>query len=231
MNKDETRARLSEIGIIPVVRASSFEEARFAAAAVADGGISVVEITVGAPGAVEAIRELVSGLPEVLVGAGSVPDAETGRRCLDAGAEFLVTTGVSLDILELGLKENRFVMAGALTPTEVLTAWKAGSDFVKIFPCAQVGGPAYIKALRGSLPDIPLVPTGGVNLHTASEFIQVGSAALGVGAELVLKPALRSRAHEVIRDMARRFVEAVQEARRWMAPPVNHGVSHGRKAS
>ncbi|HEY6290407.1 MAG TPA: bifunctional 4-hydroxy-2-oxoglutarate aldolase/2-dehydro-3-deoxy-phosphogluconate aldolase [Terriglobia bacterium] len=230
MNKDEARTRLTEIGIIPVVRASSVEEARFAVGAVADGGISVVEITMAVPGALDAIRELVRTLPDVLVGAGSVLDEEMGRRCLDAGAEFLVTTGVRLDVLDLGLKENKFAMAGALTPTEVLTAWNAGSDFVKIFPCAQVGGPSYIKALRGPFPDIPLVPTGGVNLQTASEFIQVGSAALGVGAELVLKPALKSRAHEVIRDMARRFVEVVTEARSWMTP-VKEAAIHARRAS
>ena len=230
MNKDEVRTKLSEIGIIPVVRPFSVEEAQFAIGAVADGGIPVVEITMTTPAAFDVLRALAASRPDVLVGAGSVVDAEMARRCLDAGAEFLVTTSVALDTLELGLKQNKFVMAGALTPTEVQTAWGAGSDFVKIFPCAQVGGPNYIKALRGPFPDIPFVPTGGVNLHTASEFIQVGSAALGVGAELVMKAALKSRAHEVIRDMARRFGEVVKEARSWMTPS-KEAVVHTRRAS
>jgi 2-dehydro-3-deoxyphosphogluconate aldolase/(4S)-4-hydroxy-2-oxoglutarate aldolase len=164
MNKDQVRERILESGIVAVVRASSPDEARFAADAVAEGGIPIVEITMTVPGAIEVIREVVKALPHVVVGAGTVLDAETGRRCLDAGAEFLVSPGLDVKTVELATRNNVFMMAGAMTPTEVLQAWAAGSDFVKIFPCGQVGGPEYIMALNGPLPGFPLVPTGGVNL-------------------------------------------------------------------
>jgi 2-dehydro-3-deoxyphosphogluconate aldolase/(4S)-4-hydroxy-2-oxoglutarate aldolase len=217
MNKDEVRARVLGVGIIPVVRASSSQEAQFAAQALAAGGIPIVEITATVPSGIEIIREAVKALPDVLVGAGNVLGVESGRRCLDAGAEFLVTPGLDAKTVEYAVEKSAFIVTGALTPTEVITAWQAGSDFVKVFPCAQVGGPHYIRALLGPFPDIPLVPTGGVNLHTAAEFITAGSAALGVGNELVQKAALRSRAHEVIRDTASRFREVVREARTWAA--------------
>jgi 2-dehydro-3-deoxyphosphogluconate aldolase / (4S)-4-hydroxy-2-oxoglutarate aldolase len=213
MNKDQVRERILETGVVPIVRAASAEEARFAAEAVTEGGIPIVEITMTVPGAIEVIRELVKALPSVLVGAGTVMDAEIGRRCIDAGAEFLVSPGLEVKTVELATRNNVFMIAGALTPTEVVQAWTAGSDFVKIFPCAQVGGPEYIKALKAPLPGIPLVPTGGVNLKTAAAFILAGSAALGVGSELVLKEALRERAAGPIRDMARRFAEMVRETR------------------
>jgi 2-dehydro-3-deoxyphosphogluconate aldolase / (4S)-4-hydroxy-2-oxoglutarate aldolase len=167
------------------------------------------------------LRELVRTLPKVLIGAGNIRDCETSRRALESGAEFLVTPDLGLETIKLGLERDKLVMAGTLTPSEVLTAWKAGSDFVKIFPCAQVGGPQYIRALKGPFPDIALVPTGGVNLNTAGEFIQAGAAALGVGAELVMKQALKSRAHDVIRDLAHRFASAVKEARS-NVPHVSH---------
>ena len=205
-----------EVGIVPVVRASSPEEARLAADAVAAGGIPIVEITMTVPGAVEVIGELVRHTRDVLIGAGTVLDAETARRCLDAGAEFLVTPGLDLPTIEFAVRSNKLIMAGALTPTEVITAWKAGADFVKIFPCAQVGGAKYIKALKGPLPDIPLVPTGGVNLETAADLLRAGAAALGVGGELVVKEALQSRQPEVIRDLARKYVEIVKRTRQEM---------------
>jgi 2-dehydro-3-deoxyphosphogluconate aldolase / (4S)-4-hydroxy-2-oxoglutarate aldolase len=219
MKKNEVRSRIAEIGIVPVLQASSLEEARFATAALAEGGIPIVEFTILGPHAIEILRELVRSSPNVLVGAGALRDGESSRRALDASAEFLVTPDIGLETIKLGLEEDKFVMAGALTPSEVLTAWKAGCDFVKIFPCAQVGGPQYIRALRGPFPDIPLVPTGGVNLNTAGDFIQAGAAAVGVGAELIMKQALKSRAHDVIRDLARRFVSVVNEARSNMPHP------------
>jgi 2-dehydro-3-deoxyphosphogluconate aldolase / (4S)-4-hydroxy-2-oxoglutarate aldolase len=217
MNKHQVHARISEVGVVPVVRASSAEEARWAAQAVAEGGIPIVEITMTVPGAIEVIRALARTLPDVLLGAGTVLDAETARRCLDAGAEFLVSPALDPKTLELALRENKFMMAGALSPTEVFTAWHAGSDFVKVFPCAQVGGAEYIKALKGPFPGVPLVPTGGVNLKNAADFIRAGSAALGVGGELILKEALRTRAPEAIRETAGRFVEIVVQARAQMA--------------
>jgi 2-dehydro-3-deoxyphosphogluconate aldolase/(4S)-4-hydroxy-2-oxoglutarate aldolase len=216
MKKEDVRARILEIGIVPVVRASSSAEARFAAEAVRKGGIPIVEITMTVPGAIGVISELVRDMPEVLVGAGTVLDAEMARRCMDAGAQFLVSPGFDRETVGVAAKENIVIMAGALTPTEVITAWKAGSDFVKVFPCAQVGGASYIKALKGPLPQVPLVPTGGVNLETAASFILAGAAALGVGGELIQKEAIQARTPEVIEELARKFVGAVRNARKQM---------------
>jgi len=214
MNKQKVRDRIAEIGVVPVVRASSSREALIAAEAVCQGGIPIVEITMTVPGAVEVIRELSkSSGSEVLIGAGTVLDPETARRCLDAGAQFLVSPGLNLPTVELAVREKILIMAGALTPTEVITAWNAGSDFVKIFPCGQVGGAKYIKALKGPLPQIPLVPTGGVNLNTAAEFIEAGAAALGVGGELVQAEALKSGKSQIIVENARKFVEIVKQTR------------------
>jgi len=160
------------------------------------------------------IRELSkSNASEVLIGAGTVLDPETARRCLDAGAQFLVSPGLNLPTVELAVREKVLIMAGALTPTEVITAWNAGSDFVKIFPCGHVGGAKYIKALKGPLPQIPLVPTGGVNLNTAAEFIEAGAAALGIGGELVQADALKSGKSQIIVENARKFVEIVKQTR------------------
>ncbi len=188
-----------------------------AAEAVCKGGISIVEITMTVPGAVDVIRELAKGSgKEILIGAGTVLNAEMARRCLDAGAEFLVSPGFNHDMVELAVREGKLVMAGALTPTEVITAWEAGADFVKVFPCGQVGGAKYIRALKGPLPQIPLVPTGGVNLNTAAEFIEAGAAALGVGGELVQAEALKSGKAEIIVENARKFLEIVKRARAQM---------------
>ena len=223
MNKQDIRARIEKAGIVPVIRAASPEEARFAAEAVLEGGISIIEITMTVPGAVDLIRELTRGMPRLLVGAGTVLDADGARRCLDAGAEFLVSPGLDLPTVSFAAKEGVLMMAGALTPTEVLTAWKAGSDLVKIFPCAQVGGAGYIRALKGPLPQIPLIPTGGVNPSTAAEFIRAGSAALGVGGELVLKEAVKMRRPEAITETARKLVEIVRATRAEMAAASTRG--------
>ena len=218
MDKQKVRDRIIEIGIVPVVRASSPGEARIAADAVCQGGIPIVEITMTVPGALDVIRELASNrASEVLVGAGTVLNAEAARRCLDAGAQFLVSPGLNLKTVELAVREGKLIMAGALTPTEVITAWEVGADLVKIFPCGQVGGAKYIKALKGPLPQIPLVPTGGVNLNTAAEFIEAGAAALGIGGELVQAEALKSNKPEIIVDNARKFLAIVKQARAQMA--------------
>lgn len=185
-----------------------------AADAVCEGGIPIAEITMTVPGAVELIRELTrSGPGDVLVGAGTVLNVEAAKKCLDAGAEFLVSPGLNFEVIQLAAKEGKLMMAGALTPTEVIMAWEAGSDFVKVFPCGQVGGAKYIKALKGPLPQVPLVPTGGVNLNTAAEFVEAGAAALGVGGELVPAGALRSGKPEIIVENARKFLAIVKEAR------------------
>jgi 2-dehydro-3-deoxyphosphogluconate aldolase / (4S)-4-hydroxy-2-oxoglutarate aldolase len=213
MNKQGVRARIEDVGIVPVIRAASEEEARFAAEAVLRGGIPVIEITMTVPGAVDLICELTRTMPDLLVGAGTVLDARSAQQCLDAGAKFLVAPGLELPTVAFAAKEGVLMMAGALSPTEVLTAWRAGSDLVKVFPCSQVGGASYIRALKGPLPQIPLVPTGGVNLENAAEFIRAGSAALGVGGELVLKEAVKARRSEAITETARQLVEIVRRTR------------------
>src|SRR3989441_4393268 len=218
MDKQKVRDRIIEIGIVPVVRASSPGEARLAADAVCQGGIPIVEITMTVPGAVDVIRELTKGgTSDVLVGAGTVLNVEAARRCLDAGEQFLVSPGLNLQVVQLAAAEGKLMMAGALTPTEVITAWEAGLDFVKVFPCGQVGGAKYIKALKGPLPQVPLVPTGGVNLSTAAEFIEAGAVALGVGGELVQAEALKSGKPEMIVENARKFLKIVKETRTRMA--------------
>jgi 2-dehydro-3-deoxyphosphogluconate aldolase/(4S)-4-hydroxy-2-oxoglutarate aldolase len=214
MNKQKVCERIVEIGIIPVVRALSAREARIAAEAVCEGGIPIVEITMTVPGAVEVIRDLRrDALSDVLVGAGTVLNAEAARQCLDAGAQFLVSPGLNLPAVELAAREGAMMIAGALTPTEIMMAWEAGSDFVKVFPCGQVGGAKYIKALKGPFPQVPLVPTGGVNLNTAGEFIEAGAVALGVGGELVQAEALRSNKPQIIVENARKFLAIVRQAR------------------
>jgi len=214
MTREEIRKRIVEIGIVPIVRASSAAQARQAVEAVCAGGIPLVEVTMTVPGAIELIRELVKSLgKDVLFGAGTVLDAETAQRCIDVGAEFLVSPGFDLATVQLANCLGKPIMAGALTPTEVIGAWRAGSDFVKIFPCGTVGGAKYIKALKAPLPQIPMVPTGGVNLNTAAEFIQAGAEALGVGGELVLASALKSGDMKPITETARQFLTIVREAR------------------
>jgi 2-dehydro-3-deoxyphosphogluconate aldolase/(4S)-4-hydroxy-2-oxoglutarate aldolase len=221
MTKEEVKKRIIEIGIVPVVRAASTKQALLAAEAVCAGGIPIVEMTMTVPGAIDAIAQLAktSG-KEILIGAGTVLDSETAQRCLDAGAEFLVSPGFDLATVQLAKKLGKLMMAGSLTPTEVITAWKAGSDFVKIFPCATVGGAKYIKALKAPLPQVPMVPTGGVNLNTAAEFLQAGSEALGIGGELVSAAALKSGNTTPITEAARQFVAIVKETREQMKSAV-----------
>lgn len=214
MTREENYRRIVEVGIVPVVRASSPKQAVQAAEAVFAGGIPIVEVTMTVPGAIEVIAQLAKSMaPDVLVGAGTVLDAESAQRCLDAGAEFLVSPGFDRATVELAKKHGILVMAGALTPTEVITAWRAGSDFVKIFPCGAVGGAKYIKALKAPLPQVPMVPTGGVNLDTAADFIRAGAEALGIGGELVSAAALTSGHIDEISEVARKYVAIVREAR------------------
>jgi 2-dehydro-3-deoxyphosphogluconate aldolase/(4S)-4-hydroxy-2-oxoglutarate aldolase len=214
LNKQQVRNRIEQVGIVPVIRASSEREAHMAAEAVCKGGIPIVEITMTCPGAINVIRDLAkSAGSEILIGAGTVLNAEDARRCLDAGAQFLVSPGFNRATVELAERESKLIMAGALTPTEIIEAWTAGSDLVKVFPCGQVGGAKYIKALKGPLPQIPLVPTGGVNLNTAAEFIEAGAAALGIGGELVQPEALKSNKPELIVETARKFLEIVTTTR------------------
>jgi 2-dehydro-3-deoxyphosphogluconate aldolase/(4S)-4-hydroxy-2-oxoglutarate aldolase len=220
MTKEQVKARIVEIGIVPVVRASSAREAMQAAEAVSAGGIPIVEITMTVPGAVDVIAELAKTTgEELLIGAGTVLNAETAERCVDAGAMFLVSPGFDRETVQLAQRLHRLIMAGGLTPTEVLTAWNAGSDFVKIFPCGSVGGAKYIKALKAPLPQIPMIPTGGVNQSTAAEFILAGAAALGIGGELISAAALKSGRLQEITEAARQYVALVREARQQVKSP------------
>ena len=215
MTSEQVRKRIVEAGIIPVVRAASPREAMLAVEAVTLGGIPIVEMTMTVPGALDVISEISRTMhPDILVGAGTVLDAETAQRCIDAGAQFIVSPGLDLGTVKFCKSVDRLVMAGALTPTEVITAWKAGSQMDKIFPCGNVGGAKYIKALKGPLPQVPMVPTGGVNLETAADFIRAGAEALGIGGELVLASALKSGKIEAITELARQYVAVIKEARK-----------------
>jgi 2-dehydro-3-deoxyphosphogluconate aldolase / (4S)-4-hydroxy-2-oxoglutarate aldolase len=214
MKREETRRLIQEIGIVPVIRATSSREARLAAEAVTKGGIPIVEITLTVPGAVQVIAELVKTMPEVLVGAGTVLNKDLARQCVEAGAQFLVTPGFEKNCVETAHKFDLPIMAGALTPTEVMAAWEAGVDFVKIFPCGNVGGPGYIKALRGPLPQVPLVPTGGVNLENAADYIRAGAVALGVGGELIPKEALQEEKLKLITELAKLYTEVIKNVRK-----------------
>jgi 2-dehydro-3-deoxyphosphogluconate aldolase/(4S)-4-hydroxy-2-oxoglutarate aldolase len=213
MNKNEVCNLIRDIGIIPAIRVSSAEDAHFAAEAVIQGGIPIVEITLTVPGAVELISHLVRYHPKLLVGAGTVLDTDTARQCVEAGAGFLTSPGFDFTIVEFAIKENLAVLPGALTPTEVVTAWRVGSDFVKVFPCAGVGGDRYIKSLNTALPQIPLIAAGGVNQQTAASFILAGATAIGVGTELIPTEAIERRQSKRIRELARRFIGFVKEAR------------------
>lgn len=226
MTREEVRARIEEIGIIPAVRAGSDDEALFAAEAVSRGGIPIVEITMTVPGAMEVIAALRKRVPNILVGAGTILDVETARGCLDAGAQFLTDPGLDVPLIELAGKQQVVVLAGALTPTEVVTAWKSGADFVKVFPCSLVGGDAYIRALRGPFPKIPLIAAGGVNQQTAKDFILAGATALGIGSELIPREAIELRQPERIRELARRFLSIVKSARSRMSGW--HEIAHAR---
>ena len=218
MTKAQVASRIVDIGIVPVVRASSAEHAIQAAEAVCSGGIPIVEMTMTVPGAIEAISQLVKSAGSgVLIGGGTVLDAETAQRCVDAGAEFIVSPGFDLETVALVNRLEKLMIAGALTPTEVIRAWRSGSDFVKMFPCGAVGGAKYIKALKAPLPQVPLIPTGGVNLNTAADFIHAGAAALGIGSELVSTDAIKSGNLNEIVEASRKYVGIVREARRMTA--------------
>jgi len=213
LTKEEVRARITEIGIIPAVRLYSAEDALFAAEAVCFAGVPIVEVTMTVPGAVKVIYELVRKNPQITVGAGTVLDVETAHRCLDAGATFLTSTGLDLEVVNFGLKRSVAVFPGACTPTEAVAAWKAGSDFVKIFPCSAMGGPGYIRALNGPFPQIPLIASGGVNQQTAADFILAGAVALGIGRDLIHQDAIKRREASWIHELARRYVRIISEAR------------------
>ena len=214
MNKASVIQQIRETGLIPVVRATSADEATRAIEAIRKGGISVLEITMTVPGAIRVIEQLGQKLgDEAVVGAGTVLDAETARACMLAGAQFIVSPSLDLATIACCRRYGIAVMPGALTPTEVVQAWSAGADFVKVFPAGALGGASYIKSLKAPLPQIELVPTGGVSLKTAADFIKAGASALGVGADLVDVKALREGNDEVITERAREYVQIVRDSR------------------
>jgi len=214
MNKPEVIQRIRDTGLIPVVRAESAELAMRAVEAIKTGGVDVVEVTMTVPGAIDVIAKLAATFgTEVLIGAGTVLDPDIANRCVQAGAQFIVSPALNEETIAFCRRNDVAVFPGALTPTEVVHAWNAGADAVKVFPAGAVGGASYLKALKAPLPQIELVPTGGVSLKTAADFIKAGAMALGVGSDLVDTKALREDRDEVIAERAREFLEIVREAR------------------
>lgn len=214
MEKREILNQMLSEGLIPVVRVTNPKEAMDVADALKEGGVHFIEITMSVQGAIDLIKELtIKYKDEIVLGAGTVLDAETGRAALLAGAQFLVSPTLNLDLIQLGHRYSAVVIPGTMTPTEMLTAWNAGADMVKVFPAAQLGGPEYIKAVRGPLPQILIIPTGGVNLQNAGAFIKAGAVALGVGGELVDKKAIKEKKFDIIIENTRAFLKVIREAR------------------
>lgn len=208
-----------EIGIVPVVRTETAEGAISAIGALYRGGIRTAEITMTVPGAIRALERVADEFGDkILLGAGTVLDPETARSCMLAGAQFFVTPSLNVKTIEMAKRYSKVIMPGALTPTEVLTAWQAGGDAIKIFPCSAVGGAKYIKALRAPLPHIEMVPTGGVNLETLPDFLRAGSCAVGVGGELIDSATIREGRFEVFEERARRFLDVIAKTRHQMHP-------------
>lgn len=214
MNKQQIVQHIEELGLVPVVRASSADEAMQAIDAIKAGGVNVLEITMTVPGAVRVIEKVADKYgSDVLVGAGTVLDPETARACLLAGAQFIVSPALNLDTIALCHRYSAPICPGVLTPTEVITAWSAGVDFVKVFPCGSVGGASYVKNLKGPFPQVKIIPTGGVSLKTAQDFIKAGASALGVGTDLVDVKAIREGNPQLVTDRAKQFIELVSQAR------------------
>jgi 2-dehydro-3-deoxyphosphogluconate aldolase/(4S)-4-hydroxy-2-oxoglutarate aldolase len=216
--KQQVLSFITDIGLVPVVRTASAESAIQAVEAIYNGGIRAAEITMTVPGAIRALEKVADAFGDrIVLGAGTVLDPETARAAMLAGAEFFVSPSLKLSTIEIARRYSKVVMPGALTPTEVLAAWEAGADIVKIFPCGNVGGPKYIKALRAPFPHIEMIPTGGVNLETAGEFLKAGACAVAVGAELVDAKSLKEGRLELIEEKARQYLAVIAKARAEMA--------------
>jgi 2-dehydro-3-deoxyphosphogluconate aldolase/(4S)-4-hydroxy-2-oxoglutarate aldolase len=213
MSKETQLRQILDSGIVAVVRSPDSQQLVDVVRALADGGVSVVEITMTVPDALSVLRQVRQSLGErVLLGAGTILDPETARAALLAGAEYLVAPTLNLDVIRLCQRYSKLVMPGAFTPTEILTAWEAGADIVKVFP-AEVVGPTFFKAMRGPLPQVRLMPTGGVDLNTAADFLRAGACCLGLGSQLVEPRAVAERNFDRIRDLARQYVAIVQSVR------------------
>ena len=217
MTKQEVRAWIEETGVIAAVRERSKENALFAAEAVFQGGIPVVEIALTVPQATMVISQLVKDIPGIVVGAGSVTRPDAALQSLDAGAQFLTSDGFHPTVIEFGAKRNVVVIPGTLTPTEVISAWETNADFVKVVPCAQLGGPTYIASLHAMFPDIPLIASGGVDQLSASKLVLAGAIALGVGRELIPREAIQHRQAARIGELARRFLDFVKSGKAHLA--------------
>jgi 2-dehydro-3-deoxyphosphogluconate aldolase / (4S)-4-hydroxy-2-oxoglutarate aldolase len=213
MQKAEVLNTLREIGLVPVLRAESEEQALALATAVAAGGVNVMEVTMTVPGAIRVMARLAKERPDLLIGAGTVLDAETARMCILEGAAFVVSPALKIATIEMCHRYGVPVLPGALTPTEILTAWEAGADVVKVFPASSLGGAKYLKSIKAPLPQVELVPTGGVSLATAAEFLEAGAFALGVGADLVNPKAIREGHPETITENARKYLAIVRNFR------------------
>src|SRR5438270_8755687 len=213
MSKENQLRQVLDCGIVAVVRSPDSQQLVEVCRALADGGVSVVEITMTVPYALDVVRQVRQALgSRTLLGPGTVLDPETARAALLAGAEYIVAPTVNVDVIRLCRRYDKLVMPGAFTPTEILAAWEAGADIVKVFP-AEVVGPAYFKALRGPLPQIRLMPTGGVDLTTAAAFLKAGACCLGIGSQLVEPAAVAAGNFDRLRDLARQYVAIVQKAR------------------
>jgi 2-dehydro-3-deoxyphosphogluconate aldolase/(4S)-4-hydroxy-2-oxoglutarate aldolase len=214
MTRQQTLSFILETGIVPVVRTATAEAAIRAVEAIYCGGIRAAEITMTVPGALRALEKVADKFGDkIVLGAGTVLDPETARACMLAGAEFFVTPSLKISTIEMVKRYSKVICPGALTPTEVLAAWDAGADIVKIFPCGNVGGPKYIKALKGPFPHIDMIPTGGVNLETTGEFLKAGACAVAVGGELVDAKTITEGRFHIIEERAREYLAAVAKAR------------------
>jgi 2-dehydro-3-deoxyphosphogluconate aldolase / (4S)-4-hydroxy-2-oxoglutarate aldolase len=215
MSKVDTLNSLLDTGIVPIVRADSADKALNAAHAIYRGGLRALEVTMTVPKALQVIEKIADEFgKQMLVGAGSVLDPETARSCMLAGAVFFVTPALSAKTIEICHRYSKVIMPGALTPTEILAAWEAGADMVKVFPCGNLGGPKYISAVKAPLPQVMMVPTGGVSLENVIDFFKAGSSAVAVGSELCDKQAMASGKWEVIEENARQFLEAARKAKK-----------------
>jgi 2-dehydro-3-deoxyphosphogluconate aldolase/(4S)-4-hydroxy-2-oxoglutarate aldolase len=213
MDKAEVRSQIESIGIIPAIRCTSAEDALFVIETVATAGIPIAELTLTTPGALDLIETFRRERPEIVVGAGTVLDAKNAQRCVDAGAMFITSTGLDVNVVGVAVKDGVLVFPGALTPTEIITSWKTGADMVKVFPCSQLGGDHYIRAIKAALPQIPLIAAGGVRQHNVANFIHAGATAIGVGRDLVPSEAVRKRNGTWLRELTQRFVSLVKHAR------------------
>jgi 2-dehydro-3-deoxyphosphogluconate aldolase/(4S)-4-hydroxy-2-oxoglutarate aldolase len=213
LKRQEIRVAIEEIGIIPTIRDSSPVDALFAAESVQGGGIPIVEVTMTMPGALKVLLALANSDTDLIVGAGSVLDVDMARQCVDAGAMFLTSAGFDREIVDFAAEHDMVVIPGAMTPSEIMAAWKARPDFIRVFPCSQVGGAGHIRALKGPFPHLPLIAAGGVTQQTAADFFQAGASAISLGGDLIPREAIELRQEKRILELARRFRIIVRQNR------------------